>query len=57
MKSFLVSFLIALCFIYGAYMPFESPVGVVVKLASYTLGYCLINYYGKNYLLWENKNE
>lgn len=57
MERFLISFLIALCFIYGAYMPFESSIGVVLKIVLYTIGYGLINYHGKNYLLWENKNE
>ena len=57
MKEFWISFLIGICFIYGSYMPFESPVGCVLKIALYTLGYWLIRYHGKNYLLWENKNE
>ena len=57
MKEFWISFLIGICFVYGAYMPFESPVGCVLKIVLYTLGYWLIKYHGKNYLLWENKNE
>lgn len=54
MKDFLISWLIGIVFINGAYMPFDSVVEIILKIALYILGYWMIRYYGRNYWKWND---
>lgn len=54
MKDFFITLLIGMLFIYGAYMPFETTLGIILKLFLYFCGYALIRYYGRNYWKWND---
>lgn len=58
MKRFFTSTAVGMIFILGANIPelgHDCPgVAIALQLATFTIGYVLMDVYGRNYLKWKN---